>query len=79
VSPVRHRRRLESDNLQGEMTKLKPSSFDGEREREDDAETWLLGITKYFQLHNYLYNLEARISLQFAWKSCYVVGSVEAS
>jgi hypothetical protein len=50
------------DSLQGEMRKIKPSSFDGEREREDDVDTWLLGIMKYFQLHNYSYNLEAQIA-----------------
>jgi hypothetical protein len=60
---VRHqRRRHELDSLQGELRKLKPPSFDGEREREDDVEAWLLGIRKYFQLHNYSSNLEARIS-----------------
>jgi hypothetical protein len=62
VSLVRHqRRRHELDSLQGEIRKLKPPSFDGEREREDDAKAWLLGIGKYFQLHNYSSNLEARI------------------
>jgi hypothetical protein len=63
VSPVRHqRRRHEVDSLQGEMRKLKPPSFDGEREREDDVEAWFLGLRRYFQLHNYSSNLEARIS-----------------
>jgi hypothetical protein len=43
VSHVRHqRRRHELDSLQGELRKLKPPSFDGEREREDDVEAWLL-------------------------------------
>jgi hypothetical protein len=42
VSPVRHQRRIhELDSLQGELRKLKPPSFDGEREREDDVEAWL--------------------------------------
>jgi hypothetical protein len=63
VSHVRHqRRRHELDSLQGESRKLKPPSFDGEREREDDVEAWLLGIMRYFQLHNYSSNLEARIT-----------------
>jgi hypothetical protein len=31
-------------NLQGELRKLKPPSFDGEREREDDVESWFLGL-----------------------------------
>jgi hypothetical protein len=63
MSHVRHqRRRHELDSLQGELRKLKPPSFDGEREREDDVEAWFLGIKKYFQLHNYSSNLEAIIS-----------------
>jgi hypothetical protein len=32
---------------------LKPPSFDGEREQEDDVEAWLLGIKNSFQLQNY--------------------------
>jgi hypothetical protein len=40
VSLIRHqRRRYELDNLQGEIRKLKPPSFDGERERENDVES----------------------------------------
>jgi hypothetical protein len=63
VSPVRHhRRREEVEIFQGEMKKLKPPSFDGEKEKEDDAEAWFLGLRRYFQLHNYSSNLEARIS-----------------
>jgi hypothetical protein len=54
VSHVMHQRRIhELNSLQGELRKLKPPSFDGEREREDDVKSWFLGIRKYFQLHNY--------------------------
>ena len=63
VSHVRHQRgKLGLDSLQGELRKIKPPSFDGEREREDDVEAWLLGLISYFQLHKYSSNLEARIS-----------------
>jgi hypothetical protein len=81
VSHVRHqRRRHELDSLQGELRKLKPPSFDGEREREDDVEAWFLGLRRYFQLHNYSSNLEAKISTyHLHGKFCYVVGSTEAS
>jgi hypothetical protein len=49
VSPVRQKRRKqEADSLQGEMRKVKPPSFDGEREREDDVEAWLLGLRRFF-------------------------------
>jgi hypothetical protein len=49
VSPIRHKRRKqEVDSLQGELRKLKPPSFEGEREREDDVEAWFLGLRRYF-------------------------------
>jgi hypothetical protein len=63
VYPVRNQiRRHELDSFQGELRKLKPPSFDGKRERKDDVEAWLLGLGRYFQLHNYSSNLEARIA-----------------
>jgi hypothetical protein len=62
VSLVRHqRRRYELDSLR-EIVNINPPSFNGERERGDDVEAWLLGIRKHFQLHNYSSNLEARIA-----------------
>jgi hypothetical protein len=48
--------------LEGEFRKFKPPSFDGERERENDFESCFLGLGRYFPLHNYSSNLEARIS-----------------
>jgi hypothetical protein len=49
VSYVRHQRRKhEVDNLQGELRKINPPSFDGEREREYDVEAWFLGLERYF-------------------------------
>jgi hypothetical protein len=52
----------ELDSLQGYLRKRKPPSFDGEREREYYVDAWILGLGRYFQLHNYSSNLEARIS-----------------
>jgi hypothetical protein len=49
------------DELQGEMNKIKPPTFDGEHKKDEDAETWLLGMRKYFQLHNYSAQAEGRI------------------
>jgi hypothetical protein len=34
------------DELKGEMNKIKPPTFDGEHKKEEDAETWLLGMRK---------------------------------
>jgi hypothetical protein len=63
VSPVRNQIKIyEVDIFQGDFRKIRPPSFDGEREREYDVEAWLLGLKRYFQLHDYSSNLEARIS-----------------
>jgi hypothetical protein len=62
-SPVRQHKRFGVDELRGEMNKIKPSTFDGEHKKDEDAETWLLGMRKYFQLHNYSSHAEGRISI----------------
>jgi hypothetical protein len=63
-SPIRkHKRRYGVDELQGEMKKIKPPTFDGEHKKDEDAETWLLGIRKYFHLHNYSSHAEGIISI----------------
>jgi hypothetical protein len=49
-SPTRKHGRTGMDELKGEMNKIKPPTFDGEHKKEEDAETWLLGMRKYFQL-----------------------------
>jgi hypothetical protein len=53
-SPTRKHKRYGVDELKGEMNNIKPPTFDGEHQKEEDVETWLLGMRKYFQLHNYL-------------------------
>jgi hypothetical protein len=62
-SPVRRHKRSGVDELRGEMNKIKPPTFDGEHKKDEDAETWLLGMRKYFQLHNYSSHAEGRISI----------------
>jgi hypothetical protein len=49
-SPTRKHRRSGVDELKGEMNKIKPPTFDGEHQKEEYVETWLLGMRKYFQL-----------------------------
>jgi hypothetical protein len=51
------------DELKGEMNKIKPPTFDGEHKKEEDVETWFLGMRKYFQLYNYSSHVEGRISM----------------
>jgi hypothetical protein len=62
-SPIRkHKRRFEVD-VQGEMNKIKPPTFDGENKKDEDVDTWILEMRKYFQLHNYSSHTEERISI----------------
>jgi hypothetical protein len=63
LSPVRRYKRSEVDELRGEMNKIKPPTFDGEYKKDEDVETWLLGMKKYFQLHNYSSHAEGRIAI----------------
>jgi hypothetical protein len=50
LSPTRKHQRSRVDELKGEMNKIKPPTFNGEHKKEEDVETWLLGMRKYFQL-----------------------------
>jgi hypothetical protein len=43
------------------MNKIKPLTFDGEHKKDEDAGTWLMGMRKYFQLHNYSSHAKGRI------------------
>jgi hypothetical protein len=49
-SPTKNHRRSGMDELKGEMNNIKPPMFDGEHKKEEDAQTWFLGMRKYFQL-----------------------------
>jgi hypothetical protein len=62
-SPTIKHRRSGMDDLKGEMNKIKPPMLDGEHKKEEDAETWLLGMRKYFQLQNYSSHAEGRIAM----------------
>jgi hypothetical protein len=60
-SPTRKHRRSGVDEPKGEMNKIKPPTFDGENQKEEYVDTWLLGMRKYFQLQNYSSHAEGRI------------------
>jgi hypothetical protein len=71
LSPTRKHQKSGKDELKGEMKKIKPPMFDGEHKKEEDAETWLLGMKKYFQLQNYSTHAEGRIAMyQLKGKAC---------
>jgi hypothetical protein len=60
-SPIRKHKRSGVYELRGEMNKIEPPTFDGEHKKDEDVETWLMGMRKYFQLHNYSSHAEGRI------------------
>ena len=57
---TRHQSKQKKE-LQGEFRKIKPPSYDGEK--EEDVEAWLLNMIKYFQVYEYESNLKARLSI----------------
>jgi hypothetical protein len=46
-----------------EFKKSKPPTFDGEIKKGEEEEVWLLGLKKYFKVHDYFENLKARIAI----------------
>ena len=51
------------DKLQREMNKINPPTFDGEHKKDGDAKTWILGMRKKFQLHNFSSQAEGRVTI----------------
>ena len=41
------------EEISGEFKKIKPPTFSGEMEKGEEAESWLSGMRKYFQIYNY--------------------------
>jgi hypothetical protein len=46
-----------------EFEKEKAPTFDGDIKKGEEAEVWILGLKKYFRVHDYSENLKARISI----------------
>jgi hypothetical protein len=45
-----------------EFRKAKPPSFDSEIKKGEEAEAWLIGMKKYFRVHDFSENLKARVA-----------------
>ena len=54
--------RSEKQSFPEEFKKAKSPTFDGEMNKSQDPESWLLGMNKLFILHEYLENLKAIIA-----------------
>lgn len=42
---------------------MNPPTFDGYLKKPKDAKAWLLGMNKFFKLHEYTENMKARIDI----------------
>ena len=52
-----------------EFKKAKPPTFDEEIKKGEDAKVWILGLKKYFIVHDYFENLKAWIAIfNMNWK-----------
>ena len=79
-SHKRKRKRHHRDRSRDEFKKAKPPTFDGEVKTGQEAEAWLLGIKKYFQVHDYSGNMKARVAIfNLNWKIIHLVGTLQAS
>ena len=57
------KKRKQTDHLEGEFKKIKPTTFDGESRTGEEVEAWLLDIKKYFQIYNYSSNMKVRMAI----------------
>ena len=73
------KKRRYRNNSRDEFRKERPPTFNGEIKNSQEAEAWLLGMRKYFQVQDYSGNMKERVYLQLRWKRIYMVGAPQAS
>ena len=57
------RKRHYKNHSHNEFKKEMPPTFNGEIKNGQEAESWLLGMRKYFQVQDYSGNMKARVSI----------------
>ena len=72
-SPMRYKkRRFTQDELVGELRRIKHPTFDGEIKQGEYVEAWFIGLRKFFHLHQYKPNMEARVSIYHLQGKAYI-------
>lgn len=56
-------RRRDRGYFMDEFKKVNPPTFYGELKNPKDGEAWLLGMNNFFELHDYIENMKAKISI----------------
>ena len=62
LSPCRKKQRND-ENLQGEFRKIKSPTYEIEMNTREKAKEWLIGMRKYFRVHNYSREMKAHLSI----------------
>ena len=57
------RKRHYRNSSHDDFKKARPPTFNGEVKSSQEAEAWLLGMKKYFQVQDYIGNMKARVSI----------------
>ena len=57
------RKRRYQNHSYDEFKKAMPTTFNGEIKNGQEAEAWLLGMRKYFQVEDYSGNMKARVAI----------------
>jgi hypothetical protein len=57
------KKRKQTDHLEGEFKKIKPTTFNGESRTGEESEAWLLDIKNYFQIYNFSSNMKVRMAI----------------
>ena len=55
----RRRKYKPYEEIYEEFKKIKPPMFNGEVDKGEEAEAWLSGMKKYFQIYNYSNRLKS--------------------
>ena len=56
-------RRNDRGYLLDEFKKEKPPTFDGDVKKLEDVEAWIIGMNKFFELHEYTDNMKAIVAI----------------
>ena len=62
LSPCRKKQRNDK-NLQGEFRKIKSPTYEGEVNTWEKVEEGILGMSKYFRVHNYSSEMKAHLAI----------------
>ena len=62
LSP-RRKKQKSNDSLQGEFQKIRALTYEGEVNTREKAEELLLGMSKYFQVHDHSSEMKARLAI----------------